>query len=616
MVTSSKDNLQAHRFINRRVRAALLDGNADGERPLSRLGVGTYAGIFVSVALLAVAGIVGVLRPGGSRAWSEPGAFIVESETGGRYVFLDGVLHPVLNYASGKLLLGEQLHVVSVSVRSLESAPHGPPVGIASAPDSVPDAAHMAGSTWSVCAGGDASDGGRFHTAVFPGRAADGSAVPNGQGYLLRGADGGTVLVAQGHAYSIADRWLAALGYGGASAIEVANDFLASLPPGEPIAPLPIAGLGEPGRPLPGSSDPIAVGTVFVDRLDAHYVMTRAGLTSLTPLQADLLLANPELASAYAGGAPTALPISQARITEAAPPAAPRLGPGAAAPVTAPTLARLPQGDQQLCVRYPADGPPDIVVGESDPSNLTSIGLVQLSTGGGALVTVRSETETGAVASGQAAPLSSRAPAASPPTAAAGSTTIPDAGESFGCDSPMGVPDPGRGSANTGADLVDASAELPNVSTSAPAPDSVVPAARGGDSNPISRTPADSTPGARTPADSTPGATTPAATTPAATTPAATTPVATTPADSTPGASTPSASRSAPARAAANSGSSPGPIICLVTDTGQRYPLAGARALQQLGLSGVNVAQLPAAVIGMLPIGPVLDPAAAAAAPP
>ena len=596
MVTSTKDNLQAHRFINRRVRAALLDGNADGERPLSRLGVGTYAGIFVSVALLAVAGIVGVLRPGGSRAWSEPGAFIVESETGGRYVFLDGVLHPVLNYASGKLLLGEQLHVVSVSVRSLESAPHGPPVGIASAPDSVPDAAHMAGSTWSVCAGGDASDGGRFHTAVFPGRAADGSAVPNGQGYLLRGADGGTVLVAHGHAYSIADRWLAALGYGGASAIEVANDFLASLPPGEPIAPLPIAGLGEPGRPLPGSSDPIAVGTVFVDRLDAHYVMTRAGLTSLTPLQADLLLANPELASAYAGGAPTALPISQARITEAAPPAAPRLGPGAAAPVTAPTLDRLPQGDQQLCVRYPADGPPDIVVGESDPSNLTSIGLVQLSTGGGALVTVRSETETGAVASGQAAPLSSRAPAASPPTAAAGSTTIPDAGESFGCDSPMGVPDPGRGSANTGADLVDASAVLPKVSTSAPAPDSEVPAARAGASNPISRTPADSTPGARTPADSTPGATTPA--------------------DSTPGARTPGTSRSAPARAAANSGSSPGPIICLVTDTGQRYPLAGARALQQLGLSGVNVAQLPAAVIGMLPIGPVLDPAAASAVPP
>jgi hypothetical protein len=57
-------------------------------------------------------------------------------------------------------------------------------------------------------------------------------------------------------------------------------------------------------------------------------------------------------------------------------------------------------------------------------------------------------------------------------------------------------------------------------------------------------------------------------------------------------------------------------MICLVTDTGQRYPLAGPRALQQLGLSGVSVAQLPPAVIGLLPIGPVLDPAAAAAVTP
>ena len=146
MVTSTKDNLQAYRFMNRRVRAAVLDGDADsGERPLSRLGTGTYAGIFVTVALLAVAGIVGILRPGGSSAWQEPGAFIVESETGARYVFLEGALHPVLNYSSARLLLGEQLHVVSVSVRSLESAPHGPPVGITSAPDSLPDAAHVSG---------------------------------------------------------------------------------------------------------------------------------------------------------------------------------------------------------------------------------------------------------------------------------------------------------------------------------------------------------------------------------------------------------------------------------------------------------------------------------------
>lgn len=508
MATSTKDNLQAHRFMNDRVRAALLDGDADaGERPLSRLGTGTYAGIFITVALLAVAGIFGVLRPGGSNAWQDAGALIVERETGARYVYLDGTLHPVLNYSSARLLLGNQLHVVSVSVRSLESAGHGPQVGITSAPDSLPDASHVAGSTWSVCAVGDVADGGPFRTAIFPGRSTDGDEVPDGKGYLLRTTAGRTFIVAHGHAFSIADRWLAALGYRGAPGIEVANDFVASLPPGEPIAPLPLPGLGEQGPPLPGSSDPIAVGTVFVDRLDGHYVMTRAGLTALTPLQADLLLADPDLAPAYSGNTPTAVPISQARITEAAPPPATRLRGGAQAPTTAPTPATLPLGDRQLCVRYPAEGLPDIVVAYTDAPTPTAAGPVQLSTGGGALVMVRSDT--GAPAAGQQAPRTTSAPGTVP-----GSATVPGATESVGCDNATG----NAGAAGIGTH--------------------------------------------------------------------------------------------------AGSNSSPSPMICLVTDTGQRYPLAGPRALQQLGLAGVSVAQLPASVIDLLPIGPVLDPAAAAAVAP
>ena len=63
VATNTKDNLQAHRFMNRRVRAALLEGDAESNtRPLARLGTGTYAGIFVTIALLAVVGIIGVLQ--------------------------------------------------------------------------------------------------------------------------------------------------------------------------------------------------------------------------------------------------------------------------------------------------------------------------------------------------------------------------------------------------------------------------------------------------------------------------------------------------------------------------------------------------------------------------
>ena len=175
MVVSTKDNLQAHRFMRHRVRAALIEGDPDaGERPLSRLGLGTYAGIFAAVALLAVAGIVGVLRPGVSTAWAETGALILESETGSRFVSLAGTLHPVLNYASARLILGEQLHGVSVSAGTLTSVPHGPTVGIPSAPDSLPDPARMAGSTWSVCAVGDTDNSTPFRMAILPGWSPDG----------------------------------------------------------------------------------------------------------------------------------------------------------------------------------------------------------------------------------------------------------------------------------------------------------------------------------------------------------------------------------------------------------------------------------------------------------
>jgi len=450
MATNTKDNLQAHRFMNRRVRAALLEGDAESTaRPLSRLGAGTYAGIFVTIALLAIVGIIGVLRPGGSTAWQQPGAFIVESETGARYVYLDGVLHPVLNYSSARLLLGGQLHVVNVSVRSLESAPRGAAIGIGMAPDSLPEAAHVVGTDWSVCALGNTAGGDPLRTAVVPGQLADGAAMTVDDAYLVRTDSGRHFLITAGHAFEIADQWLPALNYKAAQAVPVGDDFVEAIPAGEPIAPPVVAGLGQPGPPLPGSVEPVVIGSILADRVNAYYLMTQTGLVSLTPMQAGLLLADPRLAQAYGGSNPSPLPISQAQITGGAVPPLPS-GPGQPAPSVAPALTTWPAGDQQLCVRFGQQQVPDIVVGPTDPAANQVDGLVQLPTGSGALVAAR--------------------------------------------------PSPGT----------------------------------------------------------------------------------------------------------------PGTTVYLVTDTGVRYPVGGQKTLELLGLSGQSVAQLPAAVVDLLPEGPLLDPAAAA----
>jgi type VII secretion protein EccB len=395
MATNTKDSLQAYRFMNRRVRAALLEGDAESNtRPLARLGTGTYAGIFVTIALLAVVGIIGVLKPGGSTAWQEPGAFIVEEETGARYVYLDGVLHPVLNYSSAKLLLGSRLHVVSVSVRSMESAPHGPVIGIPLAPDSLPDAAHIVGTSWSVCAIGNTADGQPYRTAMFPGRAAAGTAMGNDDAYLVTTKSGRHQLIWSGHAYAIPDQWLAALGYPPAQAIAVDDDFVAALPAGQQIAPPEIAGLGQPGPPLPGSVEPTVIGSIYADRINTYYLMTQDGLATLTPLQAQLLLGDSRLAAAYGGSNPSPLPISQAQVTDMSEVPLPDLGVGEAAPATVPELTALPPGEQQLCIRYADQQVPQIVVGPADPASTPAAGMVQLPTGSGALVAARPNPDT------------------------------------------------------------------------------------------------------------------------------------------------------------------------------------------------------------------------------
>ena len=86
---------------------------------------------------------------------------------------------------------------------------------------------------------------------------------------------------------------------------------------------------------------PTTVGTIYADRTNAFYVLTRDGLASLTPMQAQLLLADPALNAAYPGSSPTPLKVSQAQVTEAAPEPlpAPAGAPLAAAPAQVPTLA-------------------------------------------------------------------------------------------------------------------------------------------------------------------------------------------------------------------------------------------------------------------------------------
>ena len=56
---------------------------------------------------------------------------------------------------------------------------------------------------------------------------------------------------------------------------------------------------------------------------------------------------------------------------------------------------------------------------------------------------------------------------------------------------------------------------------------------------------------------------------------------------------------------------SPGGALAVVSDLGQRFPLASRETLVPLGYGQVRPVRLPAAVVALLPAGRALDPAAA-----
>src|SRR5215469_8824534 len=102
-MASKRDQLHGYRFLSARNASALLHADA-AEGPLRRLSGSTLASVVVGVVAAVVAVLFGLLRPGGG-AWQDGRSLIIATGTGSRYVYLNGALHPVLNYASALLIL-------------------------------------------------------------------------------------------------------------------------------------------------------------------------------------------------------------------------------------------------------------------------------------------------------------------------------------------------------------------------------------------------------------------------------------------------------------------------------------------------------------------------------
>ncbi|MEE6261345.1 type VII secretion protein EccB [Plantactinospora sonchi] len=318
---TQKDRIQAYQFLRRRLVSALVSADADDPVPPSkRLLLGTAIGLAVTVLVAAVFGVVGLLTPARQQAWRQGGQVIVEKETGARFVLgADGALHPVLNYASARLLAGgDGTRTVTVPAKTLSGVARGAGVGIVGAPDSLPTAARILTGPWTRCTrhSPDRPTGEAPISSVLLGQEPVGALLRPGQAVSALLPTGERFLIVDGRRHRVPDGpAVVALGLASADAVRVAPAWLNSVPAGRDLATFDVDGAGGSG-PRVGGSD-TRIGQVLTTGGEEFYLVRADGLAVVTDTEARLALGSPGSAAAYPGALPRPLPVAAADVAAA-----------------------------------------------------------------------------------------------------------------------------------------------------------------------------------------------------------------------------------------------------------------------------------------------------------
>ncbi|MDG4762750.1 type VII secretion protein EccB [Solwaraspora sp. WMMD406] len=362
---SRRDQVQSYQFLVQRMTSALVARDPDpAVAPFRRLGGAGLAGMMVAVLCLGAVGVFGFIVPGGATSWRDGDTVILEKETGTRYLFRDGRLHPVLNYASALLAMEAPVPTRSVSRNSLVGAARGPSIGIPNAPDALPDPDRMLDGGWTLCSQLARDEAGDpvTTTVLTVGRPPAGGRDPGDTALLVRDVGtAGLYLIWRDHRHEITDEAIVLEGLTLRSepVVDVGGAWLNALPAGEPIGARPVAGRGEPSGALPDA----LVGQVHVVESQAgsrqYYLVERTWLTPLSQLTAEVLLADPATRQAYRDGRPRAIGLD-ADAAVSAPKAPPSTG-GPQPPERRPEIARLADAQPAVCAGY-APGQPEPTV--------------------------------------------------------------------------------------------------------------------------------------------------------------------------------------------------------------------------------------------------------------
>lgn len=354
---TKRDQLQAYTFVVGRVKAAVLRANPDGASvPFRRSTSSTIVGVLLTVLITGISFVIGLLFPGSSTAWREGTDVVLAEESGARYVLLQGVLHPVLNYSSAKLVLGPRAGVVTVSAASLAGAPRGVPIGIPGAPDVIPEPGELLTEAPTACS--RPLDGGDRPRLLVSG----GLTLPTrpvDDAVLVRSPDGDRYVVWQGQRFRVADDSVPfAMGLGGAPR-DVPQFWLNTLLPRADLRPPAVPGRDERTDVTVPGVGALRAGQILavegVDGARRFLVVLPDGLAPITEFAAALVSGDPRESAGGSGGAVRTVPASAvAGVPQVELPGVP-----ASWPPAVPTSGSVTADDVLCTVLRPGSGPDD-----------------------------------------------------------------------------------------------------------------------------------------------------------------------------------------------------------------------------------------------------------------
>lgn len=261
---SPRDIIEARRYNRRRLVTAFASGTPDGREfePTTPNGP-IIAGVVLSLVLIVAGIVAGRFAPRLPDGWQSDTLIVVQG-TGARYFTIDGVLHPITNVTSARLLAQDSLKEIDVPSSRLDGLPRGPRVGLTDVPDDIPDPARLKPSLWTACAVDTAVDA---MIGQWPDDYAPASAVvvsTEGQTYVVAGSRSYRIVdTADSHLLSVID-----LGGEQPSVRSVPAAWLSLFQPGTDIRPLEVPNAGKAVSGFPGGAVMGTLVTVTPDPKD------------------------------------------------------------------------------------------------------------------------------------------------------------------------------------------------------------------------------------------------------------------------------------------------------------------------------------------------------------